>query len=116
MTATPEPPDYDDEVFLLLQHAVRDEVVTANAIGPLGLSDQDIDNLTVFIVDRISTAFELKWRPSWLPQGVPHTWTEEGAVYARCTDCLLMSPAAATAEAAAGWFGRHRAQAHPAVP
>jgi len=82
-------------------------------MASLGLTDQALDDLADDVVDGINQAFDVRWNPKWVPKGSPHIWRERTEMFARCTECLAVSPAAATRNEANGWFSEHQRSHRP---
>ena len=94
-------------VHELLEHNVRTEILAQDAIGNLGLTDQQMSQLAWAIAAEVDHAFSVDWDPDWLQPGEVHHWAEEDMHFARCPTCLNDSPGQAALSDAVAWAKRH---------
>ncbi|WP_329100324.1 hypothetical protein OG792_17970 [Micromonospora sp. NBC_01699] len=94
-------------VVSLLEDSVRTELQVTNDGLELGLSDVAIERLMEGVTSGLLYAFEVDWSPNWVKPGQVHAWKEDGEFFARCSRCLLDSPAADSRASAEAWARQH---------
>ncbi|WP_330270792.1 hypothetical protein OG205_26725 [Lentzea sp. NBC_00516] len=97
----------DTRVTLLLEDNVRSELEATNGMLGLGLSDDTIERLMEGVTSGVLYAFKVDWSPDWVKPGQVHAWEEDGAFFARCSECLLDSPPAESLASAEAWARKH---------
>jgi hypothetical protein len=96
-------------VYDLLEDNIRAELTAFSGIHELGLSAPQVEQLARAVATNVLYAFSVDWTPSWLGPGQVHGWEQSGKWFARCTICLVDSPASESREAAVGWVTTHAA-------
>jgi len=87
-----------ERVIRLLEVNVQTELaIQCQAFG-LGLSEEQIENLTAAVTSGLLYAFAIDWSPDWVKDDDVHSWQEAGSWYARCGICLVDSPGSDTKE------------------
>jgi hypothetical protein len=99
--------DAKAETYALLEHAIRQELSNQRAYGTIDLPDEAIENITSATAIELWYCFELRWRPSYLRGNEPHIWREGAACFARCVECMAVSPDSPDEKSAAAWYARH---------
>lgn len=100
--------DSEDETLSLLRDSIRTELQVTNGMASLGLTDEALDELADCVLDGIDQGFDVRWNPKWVANGAPHIWSEGTETFARCTQCLAVSPATSSQDEARGWFAEHQ--------
>jgi hypothetical protein len=104
---SPDSPGWRSRHIELLEDNVRREIEVQNAMGSLGLTDQQIKSLAWAITAEVDYAFDVRWSPDWVGPGEAHVWVDGGQVFARCGQCMQESPPLATKALAREWFVEH---------
>jgi len=99
----------EDRLVSLLEDNVRTELQVTNGMFELGLSDARIERLMEGVTSGLLYSFRVAWSPDWVKPGGVHGWEERGVFFARCSVCLLDSPAAESRASAEAWAHQHEA-------
>ncbi|MCS5717704.1 hypothetical protein N1027_06095 [Herbiconiux sp. CPCC 205763] len=96
----------------LLASAVLEELQVINGFMEFDIPEAAIGTLASAVTSRVESAFEVRWSPSWVARGRPHTWKEFDKWHARCNDCLAEAPASSSEDDAVSWFDAHYSSVH----